>query len=256
MEATARRSGEPLLLACDLDGTLLDYEGAPLPGAGEAVAELITAGTLFVVVTGRPLQAARRATSALGVEPVIFACYHGAFIVEAGGVVLRHLPVPSGPARAVAAKALAAGLGVTVWDVDQPRELETDAAAREEPGEEVSRLVLHGDPLAVARLLGDLRVEWAGRLRIQQVRPGFLGVFAADVDKGEALRLVARRLGVPMQRTVACGDGTADESLLAAAAVRIAVGDAPHVLTKLPGVVVTSWARLPDTLRTQVLPLL
>ena len=44
MDASARRPGEPLLLACDLDGTLLDYEAAPLPGAGEAVAELVAAG--------------------------------------------------------------------------------------------------------------------------------------------------------------------------------------------------------------------
>jgi HAD superfamily hydrolase (TIGR01484 family) len=256
MDASARRPGEPLLLACDLDGTLLDYEAAPLPGAGEAVAELVAAGATFIVVTGRPLQSARRATSALGVEPVVFACYHGALIVEADGVVIRHLPVPPGPARAVAAEALAAGVGVTVWDVDEPRELEADAAVGDEPGDEVSRLVLHGDPVDITRLLTDLRVEWAGRLRIQQIRPGFLGVFAPGVDKGEALRLVARRLGVPMERTVACGDGTADESLLAAAAVRIAVGDTPHVLARLPGVLVTSWARLPDTLRAQVLPLL
>ena len=124
MDASARRPGEPLLLACDLDGTLLDYEAAPLPGAGEAVAELVAAGATFVVVTGRPLQSARRATSALGVEPVVFACYHGALIVEADGVLIRHLPVPRGPARAVAAEALAAGVGVTVWDVDEPRELD------------------------------------------------------------------------------------------------------------------------------------
>jgi hydroxymethylpyrimidine pyrophosphatase-like HAD family hydrolase len=256
MDATGRRPGDPLLLACDLDGTLLDYEAAPLPGAGEAVAELSAAGALFVVVTGRPLQAARRATTDLSVEPVIFACYHGAFIVEASGAVIRHVPVPSGSARAVAAEALRRGAGVTVWDVDEPRELELGTGVGDEPWDAVSRLILHGDPVSMARLLSDLRAEWAGRLRIERIRSGFIGVFAHEVDKGEALGLVARRLGVPMERTVACGDGTADESLLAAAAVRVAVGGSPHVLGHLPGVVVTSWARLPDTLRGLVLPLL
>jgi hydroxymethylpyrimidine pyrophosphatase-like HAD family hydrolase len=108
----------------------------------------------------------------------------------------------------------------------------------------------------VARLVGELRLRWAGRLRILQIRPGFLGVFSPGVDKGEAMSLVAGRLGVPPDRTVACGDGTADETLLTAAAVRIAVGEAPHALAHLPGVVVTDWARLPETLRAQVLPLL
>lgn len=245
-----------MLVACDLDGTLLDHEAVPVPGAGEALAELVRAGALFVVVTGRPLRAARRATAALGVEPRVYACYHGALVVEADGTVLRHLPVPPGPGHAVAARGLAEELGVTVWDVDEPRELGTGSDPADEPGPSASRLVLHGDPGAVARLFGELREEWAGRLRVLSIRPGFIGVFAPAVDKGDALRFVAGRLGVAMQRTVACGDGTADETLLAAAAVRIAVGDAPHLLGHLPGVVVTGWARLPGTLRGLVLPLL
>jgi hydroxymethylpyrimidine pyrophosphatase-like HAD family hydrolase len=255
LTAPGTSAREPVLLACDLDGTLLDYEAAPVPGAGEALIELIAAGALFVVCTGRPLQAARRATDALGAQPVVFACYHGALVAEASGRILRHQPLPPAEAREIAAEALAAGVAVTVWDVDEPRELEPGGEG-EEPGGAVSRLVLHGEPVTVGRLLGALRGEWAGRLRVEPIRPGFLGVFAPAVDKGDALRFVAGRLGVPLDRTVACGDGRADETLLAAAAVRVAVGEAPHALGHLPEVVVTSWARLPDTLRALVLPLL
>ena len=142
---------------------------------------------------------------------------------------------------------------MTVWDVDEPRELRPGGGG-DEPGDSVSRLVLHGEPVTVSRLLGALREEWAGRLRIEPIRPGFLGVFAPGVDKGDALRFVAGRLGVPLDRTVACGDGSADETLLLAAAVRVAVGDTPHALGRLPDVVVTGRARLPDTLRALVLP--
>ncbi len=255
MTAPGTSAHGPVLLACDLDGTLLDYEAAPVPGAGEALAELVTAGALFVVCTGRPLQAARRATGALGVQPVVFACYHGALVAEASGRILRHQPLPLVEARQIAAEALTAGVAVTVWDVDEPRELEPGVGG-DEPGDAVSRLVLHGEPATVGRLLGALRAEWAGRLRVELIRPGFLGVFAPTVDKGDALRFVAGRLGVPLDRTVACGDGRADETLLAAAAVRVAVGQAPHALGHLPEVVVTSRARLPDTLRALVLPLL
>ena len=255
-DASVRRSGQPLLLACDLDGTLLDHEAVPVPGVGEALAELIAAGVLLAVITGRPLQSARRATAALGVEPLIYACYHGALVVEAGGSLIRHQPLPPGPARAVASEVLAQGVAVTVWDIDEPRELEPGQEGGVEPGARVSRLVLHGDPAVTARLLPLLRAEWSGRLRVESIRPGFLGVFAPEVDKGNALRLAAERLGVPLDRTVACGDGAADETLLAAAAVRIAVGGRPHVLGHLPDVVVTDWARLPETLRARVLPLL
>jgi len=246
---------QPVLVACDLDGTLLDHEAAPVPGAGEALSELVAAGALFAVVTGRPLQAARRATAALGVQPVLFACYHGALVAEASGRIVRHLPLPRREAEEVAGQALSAGVAVTVWDVDEPRELEP-AGAGDAPGDAVSRLVLHGEPATVARLLADLRPAWAGRLRIEPIRPGFVGVFAPSVDKGDALRFVAARLDVPPERTVACGDGAADETLLAAAAVRVAVGAVPHVLGHLPDVTVTSGTGLPATLRALVLPLL
>ncbi len=254
--AGSQRRSEPLLLACDLDGTLLDYESRPVPGAGEALAELVRAGALFVVVTGRPLQSARRATAALGIDPLLFACYHGALVVEAAGTVLGHLPVPPGPGHDVMVRTLAAGVSVTVWDVDEPRELEPGADLSAEPGATASRLVVHGDPDTVARLLAEYREDWAGRLRVSPIRPGFLGVFAPEVDKGAALRFLAARLHVPMARTVACGDGVADETLLAAATVRIAVGEEPHELGHVEDVVVSGWARLPAVLRTLVLPLL
>jgi len=254
--ARAGRAHAPLLLACDLDGTLLDHEGVPVPGAGEAVDDLVRAGVTFAVVTGRPLASARRATAALGVDPAVLACYHGALIADVHGRVLRHLPVPCEPGRTVIGRALAAGLGVTVWDVDTPRELEPGGASADEPGATASRLVLHGDPDVAGGLLSELRDAWAGRLRVLPIRPGFVGVFAPEVDKGDALRFVAERLGVPPGRIVACGDGAADEALLAAADVRVAVGDAPHVLGHVESVVLTDWRRLPRTLEALVRPLL
>jgi hydroxymethylpyrimidine pyrophosphatase-like HAD family hydrolase len=254
--AASTRHGDRPLLACDLDGTLLDHESRPVPGVAEALEELVRAGALFAVVTGRPLQSARRATATLGAEPVMCACYHGALIAGADGAVLRHLPVPPGPGSSVIGRAREAGVAVTVWDVDEPRELEPGADVAGEPGRAASRLVLHGDPETVARLLTELGSEWTGRLRVSPIRPGFIGVFAPEVDKGDALRFVAARLGVPMTRTVACGDGAADETLLAAAAVRVAVGGEPHELGHLADVVVTGRARLPQVLRAQVRPLL
>jgi HAD superfamily hydrolase (TIGR01484 family) len=250
---------EPVLLACDLDGTLLDHEGAPVPGVGEVLAELVGAGALFAVITGRPLRAARRATTALGVEPVVCACYHGALVADPSGRILRHLPLARREARGIAAEALAEGVAVTVWDIDEPRELEPRAGrgrlTGDPPGDRVSRLVLRGEPVTIASLLERLQREWTGRLQVRPIRPGFIGVFSPQVDKGEALHFAAARLGVRSERTLACGDGSADETLLAAAAVRIAVGESPHVLGHLAGVTVTDWARLPGVLRARVLPL-
>jgi HAD superfamily hydrolase (TIGR01484 family) len=252
----ASQGGARALVACDLDGTLLEDDGSPVPRVREALTELVAGGAAFVVCTGRPLQAARRATGALGVDPAGFACYHGALVVTGSGELIRHLPVPRDAARSVAAEALRQGLGVTVYDYDEPRELDAGGSRGDEPGDGVSRLVLHGDAVTAARLLRRLRSEWDGRLRLELIRPGFLGVFDRGARKGDALVLLAGRLGVPMDRVAACGDSVQDESLLAAAAVRIAVGDRPHVLDRLPGVVVTSRAGLAGTLLARIPPLL
>ena len=252
----AASRGARALVACDLDGTVLEDDGSPVPGVGEALAELNGSGAAFVVCTGRPWQSARRATEALGVDPAGFACYHGALVVAGSGEAIRHLPLPRDAARGVAGEAVRQGLGVTVYHYDEPRELGEGAGPVDEPGDDVSRLVLHGEAATAARLFAGLRREWDGRLRIEQIRPGFIGVFHRDADKGDGLRLLARHLGVPPGRVAACGDSSQDESLLAAAAVRIAVGGRPHVLERLPGVVVTSRARLAETLLAQVRPLL
>ena len=244
--------GARALVACDLDGTVLEDDGSPAPGVAEALTELIASGAAFVVCTGRPLQSARRATDALGVDPAGFACYHGALVVTGSGPPIRHLPVPRDAARAVAAEARRRGLGVTVYDYDEPRELAADGGPGDEPGDDVSRLVLHGEATNAARLLAGLRDEWGGRLRIEHIRPGFIGVFHRGADKGDALRLLAVHFGVPPGRVAACGDSSQDESLLATAAVRIAVGGRPHVLERLPGVVVTSRAGLAETLLARV----
>jgi hydroxymethylpyrimidine pyrophosphatase-like HAD family hydrolase len=254
------------LLACDLDGTLLDAEGAPAPGVVEVLGDLRAVGAPLAMCTGRPLFSARRAAERLEADPVAYVCYHGALVVDpASGRRLRHLPLPPAEATALAAEALDRGLGVTVYDIDEPREL-ARTAREAHPGAErprgpvpredlvgplVTRLVLHGDPEVAARLLPDLAGRWRGSLRLEPIRPGLIGVFHAHTDKGDAVRLIATHLGVPLARIVACGDSEADESLLRVAGVRVAVGDAPQALRRLTETVV-SQPDLAATLRRVV----
>ncbi len=53
-----------------------------------------------------------------------------------------------------------------------------------------------------------------------------LGLFAPGASKGNALRWLATRQGMPMRQTCAIGDGINDVSLLAAAGLGIAMGNA------------------------------
>jgi hydroxymethylpyrimidine pyrophosphatase-like HAD family hydrolase len=109
--------------------------------------------------------------------------------------------------------------------------------------------VLCGDPAGVAAALPRLAASWGRSTRLERAGGGTVAILPAAADKGEGLRLVAAHFGVPGERIVACGDAAADESLLLAAALRIAVGDAPASLRAAAQLVV-SQDSLAETLRS------
>ena len=217
------------LLACDLDGTLVGDGGEPLPGVGEALQAVAAARVPLAVCTGRPLYSAVSRADALGVRPVFYACYHGALVVDAAGVWQRHLTVPPRTADGIAADAVGAGLSVTVYDGDERREIapvEWDAAAGLAATHGISRLVLTGRPSTVDAAVPGLAANWGRGLRIEVVAHGIADVADARADKGDALRLIAHLLGVPLAEVVACGDAARDRTMLRAAGLAVVVGSA------------------------------
>ena len=240
------------LLACDLDGTLIARDGSPAAGIVEALADLDARGARLVVCTGRPLHSAMKAAATLCADPLAYVCYQGALVVDATtGEWLRHLTIPVDAATGIVREAFGLGLSVTLYDRDERRELAPAAcgAALDLPAlPATTRLVLAGDPVRLAAAYPGLAATWRPGLRIDHAGDGIVDVLHGGADKGDALRLVAAHLGVPGERIVACGDAAADESLLLAAAVRIAVGDAPPSLRAVAQLVV-SQDSLAETLR-------
>ena len=240
------------LLACDLDGTLIAKDGSPAAGIVEALAALDARGARLVVCTGRPLHSAMKAATTLCADPLAYVCYQGALVVDATtGEWLRHLTIPVDAATGIVRQAFGLGLSVTLYDRDERRELAPAAcgAALDLPAlPAITRLVLAGDPVRVAAAYPGLAATWRPGLRLDHAGDGIVDVLHAGADKGDALRLVAAHLGVPGERIVACGDAAADESLLLAAAVRIAIGDAPPSLRAAAQLVV-SQDSLAETLR-------
>ena len=217
--------GRPVgLLACDLDGTLLDPSGSPVDGVGSALNMLQEKGVRVAVCTGRPLHVAQRLTERISFTPVAYVCYHGALIVDGvSGLWLKHLSLNPAIVRSVLAAGRAAGMEVTLYEGDDRR------TGTVEPTElaGVTRVILAGEAESVASLGAALRARWGRRVRIDAVETGVIDVLNGAVDKGSALLFLARMLGVSRASIVACGDGLSDVTMLQAAALAIAVGDAP-----------------------------
>ncbi len=228
------------LIAFDLDGTLLDEEKIVPARSLETVAALRERGCLFAVITGR---ASVPDNVMEGIRPEAWAVNNGGTIVVKGEVVAEHhIPAAAGTALLNAlpqeAHVFAVDVGGQTY-VRDPSDPEHDRwrAGRtllplfEARGKTLLRLGIHSAEAAVLtkriHALGNFNVT-GGVLPYSE----FLTVTPERANKGEALRDIARELGVPMGDTVAFGDSDNDVAMFQAAGVAVQVGEAeclsPH----------------------------
>lgn len=220
------------LLVCDLDGTLVDADGVVATGAGEALSDLQTSGVLFAVCTGRPYASARRLLGRARLHPDVLAAYHGALVVDLDRrACVRHLRLPPAVAASIAAELEHCGLDVTwyrgAWrlrgDRADPPTGRAGAAQRA-----ATRILAVGPEAtidAAASRLGALDVAVA---RIDRPTPQRLDVRHRLALKEEALRLIADRRAVPLDRVTACGDDRSDLGMLRIAGHSVVVGAPTH----------------------------
>lgn len=199
------------LVACDLDGTLID-RGAPAPSAANALTELAAAGVVVMVCTGRPLAVAQPMLQRIGLVPAILATYHGALIQDLpGGRLLRHLHVPADSAETVQ------------WTLRQ-RAVEV-TTYREGERRLVTRIIGIGGPGVVAAAQAVLERQAPRGIRVEIAAPGRLDARHALALKAEAVRFVAGGLGLDAAAIAAVGDDGSDADMLQLAGRPIAVGD-------------------------------
>lgn len=67
-----------------------------------------------------------------------------------------------------------------------------------------------------------------------------LTLFSPDASKGSGLRWLAHRLGIPMEQTLAIGDGVNDVSMLREAGLGVAMGNAAPEVQAAAGAVTTA----------------
>ncbi len=241
------------IIALDLDGTLLNSAKELSPGNRAALAEAAEAGYLIVPTTGRfygGMPAAVRELPFIRYAITI----NGAEVADlAGGKVLYKAEIPC-----VQAVELMAWLDTmpVIYDcymdnggwmsvplkekidgtVDDPHyrkmlhELRKPVpelkAFLTERGQDVQKVQFFTRDAALRlRLMEEIPHRFPGLVtsssQVQNVE-----INAAAANKGEALLALAARLGVPVERTFAFGDGNNDLSMLRAAGVGIAMDNA------------------------------
>ena len=96
-----------------------------------------------------------------------------------------------------------------------------------------TKAVVINDPEAAAAYVERIRDALGDRVYATRSYPEFVEILNPAVDKGDALRFVARHLGIAMSDVAAIGDSWNDAPLLEAAGMRIAMGSAPKELLEI-----------------------
>jgi Cof subfamily protein (haloacid dehalogenase superfamily) len=241
------------LVATDLDGTLLDAAGRLSPRTRAVVRTLHDAGIVLALATSRRLTGAAPVAAELGVSgPLIL--YDGAQVRDyPSGAIVSEDALGAGIAQDVCELLAHHGLrpiaqygapdGETLRVSSAPRERMPDATYLSHFASQVSQVPL----AALCRgLPPPLRVVTFGsqrqlRLVARELAPlpcatqllptgnydaAELTVFSPMASKGNALVRLAEQLGIPRAQTFAIGDGINDVSLLTAAGMSVAMGNA------------------------------
>ena len=237
----------------DIDGTLVSFQTHEIPPSTIlALTQAKANGHRVFIATGRPPIII---TNLGAIEHLIdgYVTTNGA-LCFVGSEIVACNAIPQEEARRVVDDAVAKRYGlivigerdIAVWDpkgdVDDifRRQLAVQNLNQAKPVEEVlSQRVLQltaffdsdYEQQMMARIPGCISGRW---------HPAFTDITARGADKGEGLLLMAAREGIDPKYTMAFGDGGNDTSMIRAAGIGVAMGNAIEALKKEADYVTTS----------------
>ncbi len=244
----------PLLIASDVDGTLLDDDENVTPRTRAVVHAAVAAGAQFVLATGRPPRWVPQVADALGIAPMA-VCANGAVLYDSATdriVAARTLSSEVLAELAEMATRLIPGAGLAVERVGRTAH---DAATPQfvsSPGYEHAWLNPDNTEVSLADLLsapaikllirkpgarsGDMAAVLAKHVGLQgditySTNNGLIEVMPLGISKATGVEEVARPLGIAAEDVVAFGDMPNDVPMIRWAGLGVAMGNAdPEVM--------------------------
>ncbi len=237
------------LVAADLDGTLVGSDLVLRPRTVAAFHAAVANGVQISIATGRMAKSARPFAQTLGQTAPIIA-YQGALMRamwapdEPIGKLLFHRPLPAAVAREALIWSAEHGMAAHVNHLERfvlpasdPRADDYSAflGARAEIVPDlvawirrpVTKILAVAEAPLPTILLPIARAHFAGRAEVTVSHPEFLEFLAPRVSKGEAVRWLARRLGIALEQTMTIGDQFNDLEMIEGVGHGVAMPSAP-----------------------------
>ena len=227
-----------MLLAFDLDRTLITDEYDLPERIRDAVIAASSKGHTVAVLTGRPLAAASDFLTLLGLAGP-YSVNNGAFVIGPGGETLRRMRIEARLTDTILGSVLALEhleFSCVVDDTLYVREPNDERwawvhTANRRVVRYQGELGLHADKIVFAGADGQLEIdirEQHDSLDTYLWGDGYLEILPRGADKGSALALITETLDFTREETIAFGDGVNDVSMIAWAGHGIAVGPYAH----------------------------
>jgi hypothetical protein len=232
------------LLISDIDGTLVTPDKVVSPAAVAAVRRLDAAGIGFSIVSARPPRGMRSVADVLKVR-LPFAAFNGGSLVEPDLRLISALRLA--PEAARLALTLLAARGVETWvfadeswrlldpcgaEVSRERRTvgfdPTVVADFEDVIARIDKIVgVSDDHDRLALVEAEMQERLGDRAIARRSQAYYLDVTPPGADKGEAVRAICERAGVPLANTAVIGDMANDMAMFRVAGLSIAMGQAP-----------------------------
>ena len=241
------------LVALDLDGTLIGDDLRLPPRTAATIRAAVAHGVHVALVTGRMTSSALPYARELGLRDPLVGL-QGALVREMPvpgsarlGRLLLHDPLSADVARDAIAWCRAIGLTPHVNHLERMVVPAGDERAEDYSRWNFGRVVLVPDldawvrapvtkiiavgaPPLADEALERARADFAGRADATVSHPMFLEFLAPGVNKGRAVRFLARRLGVDLRDTLAIGDQRNDVEMIAEVGMGVAMAGAPDAV--------------------------
>lgn len=240
-----RRNADQKLIALDVDGTLVDHDGAMADAVRDAARAVVEAGHQVIIATGRSLGATLPVIERIGLRNGFGVCSNGGITIRldpalpGGFEVVRKETFSPRPALSALRGTLPAAMyavetadgeflstssfqdasfGIQARSVDFDELLDTDAV----------RVVVHSQEVPLAEF--EMAVQSIGLHGVTYSVgwSSWLDIAAAGVTKASALEKLREDLALGIESTVAVGDGFNDVEMLRWAHRGVAMGQAPQ----------------------------
>ena len=244
----------PRLVALDIDGTVVDHDGALPEAVQKAVGRVLDADVPVVLATGRSWHGTQPVFDELGLPPGPSVASNGAVVVSYPPQEIRKA-VTFDP-RQVIKKVVqfAPGTLIAVEEIGRGYRLNDHFPGGDLTGEMIIESIEQLSARPVTRII--LRdpnrsdedfTSLARHLGLQGVTyfvgwSAWLDIAPLGVNKASALQDVADDLGVDPADVLAFGDGRNDIEMLRWAGRGVAIGDAPEDVQEAADVVTDTFA--------------